>query len=169
MIPQEEKTDETEEIKNLAAELDATRTQMQNAINQGANWFFIIAVFSVVNTFLSMGEKGWFFVVDLGVTMIINQIHKELELTSTSLIIILNLLFSAIFAMFGIFARKKHLWGFIAGMILYALDALLLLVLKDFLGFVFHLLVLFFIFKGVRALSVFEKIEQKGYFQPPTL
>ena len=159
MIPIEEKTDETEEIKNLAVELDATRNQMQKAINWGANWFFIIAVLSVINFFFSP------FVVNYGVSKIIEKQYQP----SVPVLFLLNLCISVLFAAFGVCARKKYLWGFIAGMILYGLDAIGLLSMKDFWGFAFHLLILFLIFRGVRALRVFEKIEQKGYFQPPSL
>ena len=103
MIPIEEKTDETEEIKNLAVELDATRNQMQKAINWGANWFFIIAVLSVINSFFSL------FVVNYGISKIIEDQYKPPA--SAPVLFLLNLCISVLFAAFGIFARKKYLWG----------------------------------------------------------
>ena len=60
-----------------------------------------------------------------------------------------NFLIAGAFALFGYFARKGSDIAFIVGMFLYVADAMLILMYKDNFGFAFHLLALFFMFKGL--------------------
>ena len=48
--------------------------------------------------------------------------------------------------------------AFIAGMLLYGLDAILTLVSTDFFGFGFHLFFLWFLFSGLQALNKLKEI-----------
>ena len=159
----EEKTEETEEIKNLAEELEVTRINMVRGIKAGANWFFVIAILYGLNIVLQLLGKNKNILIGFGTTRAINQILFE---GIGRFIYLLDAVLALVFVFFTIFARKRHFWSFLAGMILYALDAVLLLLFKDVLSFAVHLVILFFIFKGVRSLIVFDKINQKGYFQP---
>jgi hypothetical protein len=53
--------------------------------------------------------------------------------------------------MFGVFANKLHTWAFLVGMILYALDGLIFLLVGDWLSVGFHVFALFCIFGGFSA------------------
>ena len=54
--------------------------------------------------------------------------------------------------------RRQH-WGFIVGMILYALDSLPFLLAGVYLDFGFHLFAFYCIFAGYRALKKLEQAE----------
>ena len=122
----------------------------------GANWFFWIAVLSAINSFVV-----WYFEIKnslfaLGVTQWVdgtaggfNNVGTGIPLTTQALII--DLLIAAAFAVFGYFARKGSDLAFVIGIFLYVVDALLVLGLKDFFGFGFHLIPLFYIFRGLLA------------------
>jgi len=50
-------------------------------------------------------------------------------------------------------------------MILYTLDGILLLFLKEFFGVLFHGIALFYLFKGLKILTAFEKMNSQA---PPS-
>ena len=67
------------------------------------------------------------------------------------MVLILDVLAAGIFVFFGVFANKRHSWAFIVGMILFALDGLLVLIRQDWLGLAFHVFALFCLFRGLQA------------------
>ena len=71
--------------------------------------------------------------------------------------LLIDLAIDAVFVMFGLFAAREKKWAFITGMVLYALDGILMVVFKDFLGFGFHLFFLWLLFIGLRALNQLNK------------
>ena len=50
---------------------------------------------------------------------------------------------AGLFLLFWNFARKGEKWAFLAGMALYAIDGMILIPFKDFLGVAFHAYALF--------------------------
>jgi len=165
-IPDEE---ETEEIQSEVHQLKAARLRIEDVIKSGANWYFIIAVLSLINTIIMVAGGQTRFVVGLGITSIFDAIGTELGGPGVLIALLLSILVAVLFIIIGVFARKRHMWAFIVGMVLYGFDGLLLLLLKDIWSLAFHALALYFIFKGVKALNVYEKIERKGYIPPHTM
>lgn len=122
----------------------------------GANWFFWLAALSVINSLVvyfvdirntpfAFGLTQW---ID-GTTGALNRQGVNPPLTTMALIV--NLLIAAAFAGFGYIARRGNDVVFLIGIIVYAVDAMLSLGLKDFFGFAFHLVGLFFLFRGLLA------------------
>lgn len=129
-------------------------------VKSGANWFFWIAGLSIVNiiifrlgielTFL-IGLAGTVFVEGFGIAL-----AEELPGSATlvmALTLLAEILVAGIFVVFGILARKGLRWAFIVGMVLYALDGVVWLLFGDYLPAVFHLLGLYGLFTGLRALG----------------
>jgi hypothetical protein len=129
---------------------------IENRFHSGANWFFWIAGLSLVNSIVVLAESDWNFIVGLGITQIVDGMALALaaEIGQVSKIIGfgVNALIAGAFCLFGVFARKKHTWAFIVGMILYALDGLMFLLIRDFLGLGFHAFALYCIYSGMKAL-----------------
>ena len=65
--------------------------------------------------------------------------------------LVLGVLAAGIFALFGVFACKRHVWAFVVGMLLYGLDTILTVLAEQWLGLAFHGWVLFSLFIGTRA------------------
>ena len=65
--------------------------------------------------------------------------------------IVVNLVITAIFALFGYFANKRFAAAFIIGSVLYALDGLIYLALGSMFAAGFHVFALFFIIRGFLA------------------
>ena len=166
-----EDTEETEEIQSEEHQMKVARMQIEEAIRAGASWFYIIAALSLINSIIVLFLKSnWSFIVGLGVMMLIDAIMSEVGGAGNLVALILDIIIAGIFVLFGVFASKKHLWAFLAGLILYILDLLLIVLLLIFSAdpqllfyIIFHGVVGFFIIKGIKALRVYEKIEQKGY------
>ena len=125
----------------------------------GANWFFWVAGLSLVNTTILLFGGDINFVVGLAVTMIISAVAAGIEQNvdpSTALVIkaiafVLCAAAAGVFAGFGYFARRGHVWAFGLGMFLYLLDGLIYLAFGDVLSTAFHAYVLFCLFQGCKA------------------
>jgi len=74
--------------------------------------------------------------------------------------VIFDVLLSGFFIGAGFLGRGGHRWAVITGIILYALDAILLVIFTSWLGVVFHLLALAGLFGGLIALTNLKKLDQ---------
>ncbi len=131
------------------------RLIITNQVKSGANWFYWIAGLSLINTSIFLCGGSVNFVAGLGVTQLIDAIAtmyaKLYGNTAIILAFIADIAFAGIFLIFGLFANKGKGWGFIVGMILYALDGLLFFIVKDYISIGFHVFALYCIFGGFKA------------------
>jgi hypothetical protein len=141
---------------------------LQRQMRNGANNFFWIAALSIANSIFFLISTRSTFVVGLGITQFIDTIFHNISLAypnSTLLIRCLGLLpdilFCGVFVLCGFLALRGYRWGFIAGLILFGLDAILTLISSDIFGFGFHLFFLWFLIIGLRALNNLEKIKME--------
>jgi hypothetical protein len=127
----------------------------------GANWFYFIAVASMVNSILHVIQgSDWTFFAGLGLGQLIDGIavfaikeNPDLSGLWKVLALIFNFGVAAVCALFGFFAKKGRQWSFIAGMILVALDSFVFLLAADMIGFAFHLFAVFCIWGGYNSLK----------------
>lgn len=147
------------------------RLQLTQRLRSGANWFYWIAALSMITSVLAVSGAKWRFFLSLGITQFIDGLALGLsEAVGTAGLVIgvvLNIFITAVFAILGIFASKKHQWAFILGMVLFALDALILLLDVDVFGILFHGLALFYIFRGFQAARELAILEREDAMQPP--
>jgi hypothetical protein len=152
-------------------ELGFEARDLEQRSKSGARWFFWIAGLSIITSIVSLFGGGFAFFLSLGTTQVIDGLAKGLsqELGDAARIVglTLDILMAGVFVLFGWFALKRHLWSFVAGMILFMLDALLLLAFQIWISFAFHLLVLFWIFKGYQAARQLSKLEREMQLMPP--
>ena len=122
-------------------------------LRSGANWFFWIAGLSVINSVIAATGSNLNFVVGLGATQAVDAFGSVVigGSAGTVIALVFDALLAAGFAGLGLAARKGASWGFIVGMSLYGLDALLLAWASDWLSVAFHAFALFFLFTGFRA------------------
>ncbi len=153
----------------LGFEAQALKQRCQS----GARWFFWIAGLSLITSIVTFSGGGFAFFLSLGTTQVIDAFARGLarELGDATKIVglVLDVLVAGVFVLIGWLALKRHLWSFIVGMILFMLDALVLLFFQIWISFAFHLLVLYWIFKGYQAgrrLAALE-IEMQAASPPP--
>ena len=129
--------------------------RIEKRFKSGANWFFWVAGLSIINSIIMHSGGQWGFIIGLGLTQFIDGIGLELAREAGNLGIVITLILdglaAGIFIAFGAFARKGYNWAFIIGMILYALDGMIFLLAKDYIGAGFHLFALFFMYGGFKA------------------
>ncbi len=162
------------------------KLRYQNRLRSGASWFYWIAALSIINSVLMYAQSSINFIFGLAATQVIDLLALslgeswQLDPINTARIIgwVMNLLIVGLFVMFGVFAYRRKRWAFYVGMALYGLDALLSLFIwdkPDLLSFAFHLIVLWGLLGGLRAIAQLDKLEevlrQAGILppQPPTI
>ena len=132
------------------------RIKLEHQLKSGANWFFWIAGLSVVNSLITMfSDSGGGFVIGLGITQIIDAIGVMLseEIGSAGRIaaLMLNIIPVGVFVVFGVFAGRRQLWAFIVGLVIYGLDGLLFLLVRDWWSIGFHTFALVCVYGGFKA------------------
>ncbi len=140
-------------------------TTLNQRARVGANNFYWIAALSMINSLISTFGGGVSFVIGLGLTQFVDAfVFLFAEEFSDSAVIfkaiglILSILVSSVFAILGYYGGKSQRWAFVVGMVLYGLDALLMIFFQDWIGFFFHLYFLYGLWNGLQALNQLQKI-----------
>lgn len=125
-------------------------------VTRGANWFFWTALFSAVASVVTYFGNGYLSIFNFGISQYVSGtpmgwIHVETTPFSPLSALIINLCIAAAFASFGYFARHRSSWAFLIGLSLYIFDSLINIGLRDMWGFAFHMLIVFFLYKGMVA------------------
>lgn len=126
-------------------------------LNSGATWINTIAAFSLINCVLLLIGAKIRFIIGLGITDIIAYI-STMEPGFLVFAIIINILISALYLLFGYYAKRKHAWAFITTIVLYSIDSLLILLLQDWISLVFHGVAIFFIAKALLSSVKLKKL-----------
>lgn len=116
----------------------------------------------MVNSVITLFGGNWRFVFGLGITAMVEAIAKELNLGMS--VNVLAFIFASIvagmFALFGYLSMRKMRWPFWVGIVIYALDAVLLLLLSDWISAAVHGYVLYRMFAAVGAAKKLAALEQ---------
>jgi hypothetical protein len=129
------------------------RHRLEAQFRSGANWFFWIAGMSLVNSLVGLFGGHWGFVIGLGVTQVIGAVltSGDGDVGSRLLGPLLTAAVAGVFIACGHFAREGRRAAFIAGMLLYVLDSLIFVLIRDVLAVAFHAFALYCLIKGMRA------------------
>lgn len=139
--------------------------RLERGIRNGSSWFYLIGGLSILNSILYIFDANLMFVVGTGITQLVDVIAgylaAELLGTAGSVIRVLGLLISiaisGIFILFGYLGRKKYKWAFIAGIILYSLDGVLMLVFSEYYGLIVHLIAIIGLIGGLTAITKYQR------------
>ncbi|MEN6408478.1 MAG: hypothetical protein ABFD44_02035 [Anaerolineaceae bacterium] len=142
------------------------KLRLEKRLNGGISWFYWVAGLSLINSIIFLFGGQVNFVIGLGITQVIDGISSvvagELGAGAGTVVqiiaFLLDALVAGVFVLFGVLARR-HKWSFIVGMIVYALDGLIFILVSDYLSLAFHLIVLCGLFSG---LSAFRQIREKS-------
>ena len=117
---------------------------------RGANWFYLIAGLSLVNTVVALSGGRFHFVLGLGITEITDAFRApQARMIGYGI----DLLVLGFFVMCGYFAGKLKKWAFVMGMAFYLLDGVLMLLAQNWIGLAFHAYALFCIWKGFQLVD----------------
>ena len=130
---------------------DSARHVTRTSILHGANWFFWLAILSVINTLIVYRYQIPNMPIALAITQWVDGTAAGLNPTMSTQSMVIDLLIAGALAMFGLLARRGSDIAFVLGIFLYVVDAMLAIGLRDVFGFGVHLIGLFFLFKGLLA------------------
>jgi len=154
-------------------ELGYEAQALEQKSKSGARWFLWIAGLTFITSIVSLYGGGFAFFLSLGTTQFIDGMARGLSQEfgdATKIVaLVLDILVAGVFGLIGWLALKRHLWSFIAGMVLFGLDAFILLAFQIWISFAFHLLVVFWIFKGYQAARQLSELERQMKLTPPPL
>jgi hypothetical protein len=141
------------------------RFQLEERTKSGANWFYWIAALSLVTSILSLAGGTWGFFISLGVTQFIDGVAlalaQEVGWGFKVVAFVFDVVAAGVFALFGYFGAKRHSWAFLVGMVLYALDALVFILARHWLGLAFHAFALYSMFGGYRACAALVELDKQ--------
>jgi hypothetical protein len=142
----------------------AERERHRRTFTSGANWFYWIAGLSVANSLATFYKGGMSFVVGLGITQAIDAtafaVAEEASAGGDAIrlgALLVSMVFAGLFAGFGWLAHRGLGWAFLVGMVLYALDGLLFLLVGDWISIAFHTFALVCVGKGHQALRTLRR------------
>jgi|SRR5215475_5011489 len=133
---------------------------LTHQFNSSTSWFYWIAGLSMVNSIVAVSGGNWRMIVGLGVTSVADGLSFQSDATAKAISFIFTLLMAGLFAIFGVLAKKFFHWAFIVGMVVYALDGLLLLLIPDYLALAFHAFVLYLLIKGFSASKKLSELKR---------
>ncbi|HKW94927.1 MAG TPA: hypothetical protein VJX92_23785, partial [Methylomirabilota bacterium] len=126
------------------------REMLERRRKSGALWFYWVAGLSLVNSLAVLTGQHWRFIVGLGIT----QVADELTMRSghgTAVVALVDAALIGGFVLLGRFALQGRPWAFAGGAAFYALDGLIFLVVRDWVGVAFHAFVVAMTVRGFDA------------------
>jgi hypothetical protein len=130
---------------------DSARHVTRTSVLHGADWFFWIAILSLINSLIVFYYQTPNTPLALGITRWLDGTTSGFNASMTTGGLITNLFVAAVLAVFGLLSRRGSDIAFVVGIFLYIIDAMLVIGLRDFFGFGVHLIALFFLVKGLLA------------------
>lgn len=153
------------------AVLTARQTQQirlletEKQFKRGIGWFYWIAGLSLVNSVLWLTGAQWSFIIGLGATQMIDglilglsqemQVGNALKFAAFGV----DLLIAGVYVLIGFLGLKRIKAAILVGMVFYAIDGLIFLLVRDFLSIAFHGFALYCIFGGLKALNQLRQLE----------
>jgi len=156
-----------QETTSQANVLEHQKRELGKEIAGGAGWFYYVAALSMITTILIVLNAGAGFYGSLTITYIVSAIGIGIGSIGSIIALGFSVIASGICALFGFLCNKRKNWAFIAGMVLYGLDGLLLLPLllvepfNSVVDIVIHIIALYFLFKGFKANKRLEELEKE--------
>lgn len=140
---------------------DLYRATLAARLRVGTKWFYWIAALSLVNSLILTFGGHISFIIGLGITQVVDGLFLEMGQSGAFISFGIDLIIAAIFAGFGYFGAKNLSWVIILGLALYALDALIFVLIPntpDFFSLAFHGYAGYGIWRGLAAGLTLNKI-----------
>jgi hypothetical protein len=124
--------------------------QLERRSRIGARWFYWVAAVSLINTVVALAGHHWRFIIGLGTTQVATGLAARAG-RGWAPALLLDLVLIAGFVLLGYLALQGQLWAFAVGFAVYALDGLVFLAARNWIGLAFHVFVLVMVLKGFQA------------------
>ena len=150
------------ELPNRGTEM---RGYHETRLRNGINWFYWIAGLSLFNSVVFHTSTQWSFTIGLALTQFIDGLAAGLGRetgspgVATAIALGLDVLVAGVFAALGYLGRQRYRWVVVAGMAVYLLDGVLMLVATEWLSAAFHAFALFGLWRGLQALLALRRLD----------
>ncbi|MEP1472451.1 MAG: hypothetical protein ABJK25_15890 [Halieaceae bacterium] len=144
----------------------------EGKFRSGTNWFYWIAGLSILNSIAIYAGNDWVFIIGLGITQLTDgtamhlaEIYPVEGNHFRTLSLVVDLLASAVFFVFGWLSNKRNSFAYLMGMGLYLGDGLIFLLVEDWMSIGFHVFAFYFMVSGylaLRNLREKESSDQSG-------
>lgn len=133
-------------------------------------YMFIPSVVFLLLSYIYLGGGSLSFSVGLGITQVVDglmsALAKDLNRSFIPRLIsfVLDVVIAGILVGAGALGRRRYRWAWaiLAGMGLYALDALIFIWVSDWLAIAFHAFALWGLWKGLQAINAIRLLEKDG-------
>jgi hypothetical protein len=133
--------------------------RLQQRANAGANWFYWVAALSLVNSISNYAGSTWGFIAGLGITQALDALVGQAGGAKLAALGA-DLLVALVFVAAGWWAHRLKA-AFLLGMALYTIDALIFLLIEDWVSLAFHGFVLWSMFSGLQAFKTLRRERQQ--------
>lgn len=143
---------------------------LEASLRAGIDWFFWIAGLSLINSVVFLMGGSLSFVIGLGATQFVDGIISALTADLGASVFYrlvgfgMDVAIAGVFVIAGVLGRKRYGWAVIFGMILYALDGLLFLLVDGWLAIAFHAWALWGLWRGLQAINQLKAFEENEAF-----
>jgi hypothetical protein len=124
------------------------RAALERQRRSGGQWFYWIGGLSLINAAIAFAGQDWRFILGLGVTQLVQALAKDGDGIKAGLVSVGVI---AIFLVLGQRAVQGAGWAFLLGMILFALDGGIFVIIRDWVGVGFHAFAVAMIGRGYMA------------------
>jgi hypothetical protein len=138
-------------------------------MRRGAGWFLTIAALSGINSVLQIVDAKIRFIFGLGITQVVDAVGKGAGQNGRFVTIAVDGVFLLMLILCWKGAKTGSQGAFMAGMIAYALDGVLLVFFSMWLDAAVHAYALYMMWQGyaaARELSQMQQALQPGLSQP---
>lgn len=147
---------------------NARYAELNQRYLSGANWFYWIAGVTIITSLITFFGGGWRFLFSLGITQLIDAVSLHIGGAAQVVALVLDILVTALFVGLGWLANRKMLGAYIAGMVAFALDGVLSLLVQEWLSVLAHGFVLYYLIRGFIAGRELAELEKSMTSQPTT-
>ena len=138
-------------------------------MRRGAGWFLTIAILSGINSVLQIVDAKIRFIFGLGITQVMDAVGKGAGQNGMFITVAVDGVFLLMLILCWKWAKGGSQGAFLAGMIAYGLDGVLLLYFSMWLDAAVHAYALYMMWQGyaaARELAQLQQGMQPGLSQP---
>jgi hypothetical protein len=141
----------------------AEKQILKQRVSKGGLWFLLMAGSAIANLISLWRGGGFPFDLDLGFTQFVAQFAESFRFSVRDSLLGVHGVVALVFLFLWHQAMSRRKEAFLAGMIIYAVDGVLLILVPDFFLIAVHGAALFMLYRGWRA------VEQLSSWKEPHL
>lgn len=125
------------------------KAAVNSRVMSGADQFYWIAGLGTLSALLYGTNLAASFPLGVALTQLLTGLSRDMALPSRAVAALAVLAFLGVFLAAGYFGRKGEMWAFILGGAVYLADAVLFIILGDWISVAVHAFFLYYILRGL--------------------